>query len=129
MGIRQSNFMLQPQDSSKLVPISCSPTGMPIILAVTVLWPLSHPDFFVIALAEQCGLILPSTCGLQSSSMGERPQHCLAAKGHSTWFCPVIRNASRTVPPHKPVCRAYFPSQDLVDAIQHVKNGRWLRSI
>ncbi|XP_035394280.1 R-spondin-3 isoform X3 [Cygnus atratus] len=93
--------------------------GMPIILAITVLWPLSHPDLFVIALAEQRGLILPSTSGLQSPSVGERPQHCLASKGHSTWFCPVIKNASRTAPPHEPACQPYSPSQDLVDAIQH----------
>lgn len=129
MGIRQPSLMVQPWDSSKPTPILCFPTGKTIILAIAALWPLSHPELFLLALAEQRGLILPSVSGSWSPSVGERPQHCVAAKGNSAWFHPISKSASRTTPPCEPACWTYSPSQHLVKDIPHVKNARCLRSL
>lgn len=102
LGIRQPSFTLQPWDYSKPIRISCFLTGKTVTLAIAALWPLSHPELLLLALAEQRGLILSSAAGSWSPSMGERPQHCVAAKGNSTWFQPISKSASRTTPPCEP---------------------------
>lgn len=129
LAIRQPSFMLQPRDSSKPIPVSCFLTGKTITLAITALWPLSHAELFLLGLAEQHGLILPSAPGSQRPSMGERPQCCMADMGNSTWFCPISKSGSRTSLPWETACWTYSSSWHLVNDVPHVKSGRCLRNL
>lgn len=128
-GIRQPSFMLQQRDSSKPIPISCFPTSKILTLVNAVLWPLSQPELFLLTLAEQHSLILPSASGSPSPSMGERSQCCMADKGHSTWFHQRSKTASRTAPPCKAACWSYSQAWQWGNGVTCLKTGRCLRSL